>query len=134
MALPPEFWQGVAQFNRGEFYTCHDTLEALWHEAAGPQKDFYQGILQVAVGCYHLGNDNWRGAAVLLGAGASRLESYEPSYEYVDVVGLRDRALELLAALHRAAADTDQPGDLPNLGAILPQIERLPAEGPEEES
>ncbi|MEO0947508.1 MAG: DUF309 domain-containing protein [Cyanobacteria bacterium J06641_5] len=134
MTVPPEFWQGVAQFNRGEFYTCHDTLEALWHEAVGPHKDFYQGILQVAVGCYHLGNDNWRGAAVLLGAGASRLESYEPSYEGVDVVGLRDRALDLLAALHQAGMETGEPAALTNLEALLPRIERLPAEGSEEES
>lgn len=132
MTLPPEFWQGIAQFNRGDFYTCHDTLEALWHEAAGPQKDFYQGILQVAVGCYHLGNGNRRGAAVLLGAGASRLESYEPSYERVDVAGLRDRALDLLATLHRVEMAAGEPAELSDLEAILPQIERLPAEGPEE--
>ena len=128
MTLPPEFWQGVAQFNRGEFYRCHDTLEALWHEAAGPEKDFYQGILQVAVGCYHLGNDNWRGAAVLLGAGASRLEPYEPDYERIDVGRLRDRALDLLAALHRAGMGTGESLGSPALEMTLPQIEWLPAE------
>ena len=120
MELPSEFWQGVAQFNRGDFYACHDTIEALWHESGELEKDFYQGILQVAVGCYHLQNDNWRGAVVLLGAGASRLEPYEPNFASIDVVLLRDRALDLLAALHRANA-----ADLPEIDVVLPRIERV---------
>lgn len=70
---PPEFWQAVEQFNGGEFYRCHDTLEALWIEAVNPDKTFYQGILQIAVGLYHLSNLNWRGAAILLGEGMGRL-------------------------------------------------------------
>lgn len=70
---PPEFWQGVAQFNQGEFYACHDTLEAIWIEAMDPDKTFYQGILQIAVGIYHLSHLNWRGAAILLGEGINRL-------------------------------------------------------------
>lgn len=129
MTLPTEFWQGVAQFNSGEFYACHDTLEALWHAAAGPEKDFYQGILQIAVGCYHLSNDNWRGAATLLGAGANRLEAYEPSYGSIDVIVLRDRALDLLADLHRAVAANTE---ISTLTVALPQIERVPTEEPEE--
>ncbi|MEY3826619.1 MAG: hypothetical protein RLZZ148_1435, partial [Cyanobacteriota bacterium] len=43
------FWQGVSEFNLGEFYACHDTLEALWMESSEPTKSFYQGILQIAV-------------------------------------------------------------------------------------
>jgi predicted metal-dependent hydrolase len=73
-----EFLQGVEQFNKREFYACHDTLEAIWIEAAESDKRFYQGILQVAVGCYHLTNHNWRGAVILLGEGVRRLNDYEP--------------------------------------------------------
>ena len=46
---PEEFWLGVEQFNAGQFYACHDTLEALWIEATEPEKALYQGILQIAV-------------------------------------------------------------------------------------
>ena len=56
--MPDEFWQGVEQFNAGQYYACHDTLEALWIEAAEPEKTFYQGILQIAVALYHLSNHN----------------------------------------------------------------------------
>jgi len=70
--------QGITQFNQQDFYGCHDTLEAIWLEAIAPEKNFYQGILQIAVGCYHLGNDNWRGAVILLGEGIRRLADYSP--------------------------------------------------------
>jgi predicted metal-dependent hydrolase len=68
---PPTFWQGIAQFNQGAFYDCHDTLEAVWMVAPTGEKPFYQGILQIAVGLYHLSNHNWRGAAILLGKGVA---------------------------------------------------------------
>ncbi|HAA26353.1 MAG TPA: DUF309 domain-containing protein [Cyanobacteria bacterium UBA8553] len=105
-SLPPdEFWQGVEQFNQQEFYACHDTLEALWMEALEPQKQFYQGILQIAVGCYHLGNLNWRGAVVLLGEGNRRLNDYQPVYEGIDVTGLLMQSSQLLKALQHSGQE-----------------------------
>ncbi len=103
--IPSEFWQGIEEFNQGEFYACHDTLEALWMEASEPEKRFYQGVLQIAVGCYHLGNLNWRGAVILLGEGMRRLEAYEPAYSGIDVTKLREQSAELLTALQQAGAE-----------------------------
>ncbi|GAB4234207.1 MAG: hypothetical protein Kow0049_18000 [Stanieria sp.] len=100
MALQ-EFWQGVEQFNQQQFYACHDTLEALWLEAVEPDKKFYQGILQIAVACYHLGNQNWRGAVILLGEGINRLSNYQPIYEGIDVASLIEESSELLQQLQQ---------------------------------
>lgn len=97
--LPEEFWQGVEQFNQQQFYACHDTLEALWMEAIASDKQFYQGILQVAVGLYHLGNQNWRGAVILLGEGINRLRTYQPDYEEVDVEGFLEQTASILKLL-----------------------------------
>ncbi|MFE1744016.1 DUF309 domain-containing protein [Coleofasciculus sp. H7-2] len=102
---PSEFWQGIEEFNQREFYACHDTLEALWMEASEPEKRFYQGVLQIAVGCYHLGNLNWRGAVILLGEGIRRLEAYEPAYSGIDVTELREQSAELLMVLQQAGAE-----------------------------
>ncbi len=96
------FQQGIDQFNQGDFYACHDTLEAIWMEATTAEKPFYQGILQVAVGLYHLGNHNWRGAAMLMGEGLNRLGPFEPSYAGVDVSDLRLRSQHWLMGLHQA--------------------------------
>ncbi|MEC4985294.1 MAG: DUF309 domain-containing protein [Oscillatoria sp. PMC 1068.18] len=97
----PEFWQGVEEFNQQEFYACHDTLEALWMESVEPEKRFYQGILQIAVGCYHLGNHNWRGAVISLGEGIRRIRDFQPVWEGVDVTELVDESSQLLIALQK---------------------------------
>jgi hypothetical protein len=104
-AVPQEFWQGVEQFNQGQFYACHDTLEALWMEATEPQKTFYQGILQIAVALYHLGNSNWRGAVILLGEGINRLRRYPPTYAGIDVDELLTSSAAMLTALQQAGPE-----------------------------
>lgn len=133
--MPDEFWLGVDAFNQRQFYACHDTLEALWIEAMEPEKKFYQGILQVAVGLYHLGNRNWRGAVILMGEGLNRLRDYPPDYAGVDVDRFRDETVPVLQFLQNLGADrvdeaiqtlgyaTPSAAELP-----LPQIHRLPLE------
>jgi predicted metal-dependent hydrolase len=103
--LPDEFWHGVEQFNQQEFYACHDTLEALWIEATEPDKKFYQGILQVAVAFYHLGNQNWRGAVILLGEGINRLRGYQPTYATIDVEKFLTQSVHILTTLQQAGPD-----------------------------
>lgn len=97
--IPPEFWQGIAEFNQQEFYKCHDTLEALWMEAGEPERTFYQGVLQISVGLYHAGNENWRGAVMLLGEGIRKLNYYQPSYFGIDVDKLLTESNELFKYL-----------------------------------
>ena len=101
MVAPPEFERGIAEFNQQQFYACHDTLEAVWVDAEEADKRFYQGILQVAVGCYHLSNDNLRGAIILLGEAVRRLCDYQPDYEGIDVEKLLEQSLALLQALQQ---------------------------------
>jgi uncharacterized protein len=98
-AIPLEFWQGVEQFNNGQFYACHDILEALWIDSIEPEKTFYQGVLQIAVGLYHLGNYNWRGAMILLGEGSNRLRRYLPIYSGINVESLFIESVYLLKTL-----------------------------------
>ena len=97
--ISEEFLQGIEQFNQRDFYACHDTLEAIWIDSPESDKRFYQGILQVAVGCYHLTNHNWRGAVILLGEGVRRLRDYQPDYETVNVSQLLEDSKTLLKYL-----------------------------------
>jgi predicted metal-dependent hydrolase len=101
MFISAEFEQGITEFNQRQFYACHDTLEAIWVDAPETDKRFYQGILQVAVGCYHLSNDNLRGAIILLGEAVRRLCDYQPDYEGVDVEQLLEQSMDLLQALQQ---------------------------------
>ena len=99
------FWQGVEEFNQQHFYACHDILEAIWIDAEEIDKKFYQGILQIAVACYHLGNHNWRGAVILLGEGISRLTSYQPIYHSINVTELVRESYQLLQGLQKIESE-----------------------------
>jgi uncharacterized protein len=99
-SLGEQFRQGVQEFQQGQFYECHDTLEALWIEAQEPNKTFLQGVLQISVACYHLSNQNWKGAVILLGEGIRRLSSYRPEYAGLDVEYLIHTSADLLDYLH----------------------------------
>lgn len=96
-----ELQKAIAEFNQQKFYDCHDTLEAIWMESVEPDKTFYQGILQVAVGCYHLTNINWKGAVILLGEGIRKLREYEPEYLDINVDKLVEESYDLLLALQQ---------------------------------
>jgi len=90
------FEEAIAQFNSGDYYACHDTLESIWNDAWQSDRAFYQGILQIAVGIYHLKSQNWHGAAILLGEGTSRLPAYLPDYQSIDVEALLTDSLLIL--------------------------------------
>lgn len=111
--IPLEFWQGVEQFNQGQFYACHDTLEAIWIEAPQSKKNFYQGILQIAVALYHLSNRNWRGCVILMGEGMNRLRSYEPGYADLDLENFLLQTSQLHQHLQQMGPDQpDQMDDV----------------------
>ena len=99
---PPLLVRGIHEFNQREFFDCHETLEVLWRLEPHPVRFFYQGILHVAVGYYHLERGNHHGAATKLRTGAELLEFYTPHCQGVDVAALiaaarlsRERLLEL---------------------------------------
>ena len=100
---------GIAQFNDGLFYECHDTLEEVWSGVRGPSRDFLQGLIQVAVGFYHLGNGNRAGATTLLRRALLRLERYPGRTAGVDLGPLREGVREWLAALESGAPVPDRP-------------------------
>lgn len=77
--LPPLLYQGLAEMNSGDFFRCHETLEGLWLAEPGSVRQLYQGVIQIAVGCFHLvERGNWVGATRKLDEGARRLERTLP--------------------------------------------------------
>lgn len=88
-APPDGLREGIAQFNRGEYWECHETLETLWRFERDPVRYLYQGILLAGVGLYHLQRGNTRGAVSKLRAALATLEPYAPVCMGVCVDDLR---------------------------------------------
>jgi len=74
------FELGVQQFNDGLFFESHDTLEELWTGLRGSSRDFFQGLIQVSVGFYHLTGGNRAGASSMFERSLARFSKYPPRY------------------------------------------------------
>ena len=116
--LPDLVLKGIKEFNKGEFYECHEYLEEAWMHEPRRVRFLYQGILQVGVGFYHLQNGNWRGATGLLRNGTVRLKEFEPVTLGVDVAKLvreSERCLRELEELGRGRIEEFDASQIPRV-------------------
>jgi predicted metal-dependent hydrolase len=98
---PPLLLEGIAQFNRGEFFKQHETLEDLWRSEPRDVRRLYQGILQVGVALYQIRRTNHHGAVYMLTRGAAYLRPFTPRCQTVDVEDLLTQAARILNAVER---------------------------------
>ena len=82
---PAGLLAGLAEFNAGQFFECHETLEALWVVEIDPIRYLYQGILQIGVGLYHFTRGNFRGALSLSHRGLTLLQPFRPRAMGIDI-------------------------------------------------
>ncbi len=95
-----EFIRGLEEFNRGEFFAQHETLEDLWIAETDEVRSLYKGILQIGVGYHHLlDRHNYRGAVSKLESGCRWLRAFRPRCMGVDVTRLIEDAQRALAQL-----------------------------------
>lgn len=87
---PPGLVQGIEEFNRQEYFECHETLEELWMAEDQPIRQLYQGILQIGVGFYHLRALRYRPAMTLFGRGSGYLTRFAPACMGVEITKLLD--------------------------------------------
>jgi len=80
--------QGIREFNAQDWFECHETVEELWIGSQGEIRDFYQGIIQVAVALHHWRNGNFGGAVSLLNGGCTYLRKVGETCQWVDVATL----------------------------------------------
>ncbi len=107
-ALDPEiadetFRRGVSLFNGVRYWHAHEAFEELWRAAADEDRDFYQGLIQIAAGLLHLQRRNARGARNKLREGIEKLRPYMPTHRGIfvnELVGRAQQTLEELDAGH----------------------------------
>ncbi len=95
--MPDVLRRGVALFNAGLFFECHEYLETAWRTAGGRDRAFYHGLIQAAAACYHCEKGNRRGTRALAGKAIDKLRGYAPAFQGIDVAALVG-ALEAVCA------------------------------------
>jgi hypothetical protein len=98
---------GLDLWAQHRFFEAHECLEDVWHQASEEDREFWKGVIQVAVGCVHHQRDNPVGAVTLLRRAADYLDPYPTPHHGV--------VTEQLRVLARAMAD-----ELEAAGAAVP--------------
>ena len=76
ITVPGNFLLGCQQFNRGQYFECHESFEEIWQEEQGDVRDLYKGLIQVAAAFVHITRENCVGARRLLTTALGYLEPY----------------------------------------------------------
>ena len=77
--------EGLRLVRAGDGFAAHEVLEDLWRSAAADERDFYQGLVHVAVAPYQEARGHRIGMRSQLGKAERRLSPYAPSHRGVDV-------------------------------------------------
>lgn len=123
---PPLLVDAVAQFNHGEYFEQHETLELLWRAEPREVRRLYQGILQIGVAFHHLRRRNYHGTVYMLTRGTRYLAPFSPRCQGVDVERLLTDATTVLSAVERLGPDrlADFDWQLVPIVRILPEQPR----------
>jgi predicted metal-dependent hydrolase len=119
----PRYLAGIVLFNRGDFFEAHEVWESLWMETYSPERPFYQGLIQAAVGLCHFCNGNVRGAVKLYHSSRDYMRKFGSPYlglDQDDFWGQMDRCFAELLAL------PEPPRGTPIREELIPEIHLKP--------
>jgi predicted metal-dependent hydrolase len=82
---------GLAAIRSGEYFAAHEELEDAWRAAPSAERDFFQGLVHVAVAWFQAGRGNRVGCERQLEKAARRLGPFAPEHRGVDVASVIDQ-------------------------------------------
>ena len=80
--------RGLDLIRQREFFGAHEALEDAWRAADAPERDFFQGLVHVAVAWYQADRGNRVGCERQLAKAQRRLSPYAPIHRGVDVAAI----------------------------------------------
>ena len=92
------FLAGIELIRGGEYFAAHEELELAWRAAPAAERDFFQGLVHVAVAWYQAGRGRRIGTERQLEKAIRRLTPFAPAHRGLDLDALLaqlDRALEV---------------------------------------
>jgi predicted metal-dependent hydrolase len=87
--------RGIDLFNEHRFWEAHEAWEAMWLKAAGEEKTFLQGLIQLAAAYHHVQRGTVRGGARLFEAALAKLDRFPAGYSGVDRATAVDSARKI---------------------------------------
>jgi uncharacterized protein len=103
--LPAPVLKGLHEFNSGEYYEAHETLEGVWMHESGPVREVYRAVLQIGIAYYQITRGNYQGARKMFLRSLQWFANLPDQCQGIDVAKLREDAaaarehLELLGPI-----------------------------------
>ena len=88
---------GLDLIRSGEYFAAHEELEDVWRAASADERDFFQGLVHVAVAWYQAGRGRRIGTERQLEKAIRRLEPFGPVHRGVDISRLIAQLSDLRA-------------------------------------
>jgi hypothetical protein len=105
--------EGVTLFNDARFWHAHEAWERLWLVAAGDEKQFLQGLIQLAAAYHHVQRGTYRGGVRLFDASRTKLAPFAEGHD-----GIARGDAVSVAAVHReriSRGEAVDPEEYPKL-------------------
>ncbi|HET8751304.1 MAG TPA: DUF309 domain-containing protein [Gaiellaceae bacterium] len=103
------FKRGLEEIRAGNYFAAHEELEDAWRAASAEERDFFQGLVHVAVAWYQAGRGRPVATARQLEKAARRLAAFAPAHRGVDVAGLLAQVDAAQARVAEGSLDLDPP-------------------------
>ncbi|MFL6006583.1 MAG: DUF309 domain-containing protein [Gaiellaceae bacterium] len=103
------FELGLELIRARSFFEAHEELELAWRAAPMEERDFYQGLVHVAVGWYQASRANRYGCERQLEKAARRLGPYAPAHRGVDVADVLAQVGDAQATVAAGSLVLDPP-------------------------
>src|SRR5213593_2472399 len=103
--------RGVEAIRAGRYFEAHEELEDAWRAAPAEERDFFQGLVHVAVAWYQAGRGRPVATGRQLEKAARRLAPFAPAHRGVDVAWV----LRQVEAAQKQVAEGSLALDPPHL-------------------
>lgn len=100
---------GLDLIRSGEYFAAHEVLEDVWRAAEPAERDFYQGLVHVAVAWYQAGRGNRVGCERQLEKASRRLGPYAPEHEGVAVAWVLEQVRAARAVVAGGSLELPPP-------------------------
>jgi uncharacterized protein len=101
--------RGLEHIRAGRYFEAHEELELAWRAAAPGERDFFQGLVHVAVAWYQAGRGRPVATARQLEKASRRLAAYTPAHRGVDVARVLDQVDRARATVERGSLELEKP-------------------------
>jgi hypothetical protein len=101
--------RGLEEIRAARYFEAHEELEDAWRAAPAEERDFFQGLVHVAVAWYQAGRGRPIATASQLEKAARRLGPFAPAHRGVDVAAVLAQVEAAQALVAEGSLDLDPP-------------------------